>query len=224
MASMTSSTSSTSASARKPTWPRLTPSTGRPAPPRHLGGAQDRPVAADDHRELAVDRQVGVAVDDLDRRVVRRRLDPEVRGLLGQQPDHDVVLGQRLAEAERDVAGRVAARVREQQDAPGRAGRRPVGLLGHGLKPLRPHPRRRSAPHGVVDVVLGDLRRAPPQPQEELHVARRPRQRARRHRPGAPAQARRPARRPPPPPRPGAPGRGPRRPCRPGPCRPRTAA
>ena len=126
-----------------------------PAPPRHLGGAQDRPVAAHDHRELAVDRQVGVAVDDLDRGVVRRRLDPEVGGLLGQQPDHDVVLGQRLAEAIRDVTCRVAPRVREQQDAPGRAA--VVWWARVTGKPLRPHPRWRSAPHGIVDVVLGDL-------------------------------------------------------------------
>ena len=44
--------SSRSASARKPTWPRLTPSRGTLGPPRVLGAAQDRPVAAEDDDEL----------------------------------------------------------------------------------------------------------------------------------------------------------------------------
>ena len=47
-----------SASARKPTWPRLMPSTGVPAQPGDLGRAQDGAVAAERHGDLAAGRRV----------------------------------------------------------------------------------------------------------------------------------------------------------------------
>ena len=53
IASIVCSTSSGSASARKPTWPRLMPSSGVPDSRASSAAAQDRAVAADDHDELA---------------------------------------------------------------------------------------------------------------------------------------------------------------------------
>ena len=140
-----------------------------------------------------------------------------------QHPHDDVVLGQRLAEAERHVPGGVPPGVREQEHAPGRTR---VGRLrcGHGSSLSDQTPTTGSAPHRVVDVVLGRpwpgrgaatgrTRRCPTGPATGCAPP-----------PGHPSPARRPARPRPPPPRPAAPGHGPRRPCRPAPCRPRTEA
>ena len=74
-----------SASARKPTWPRLTPSSGVPAGAGQLGGAQQRAVAAEhDHQLAAVGGLPSSAVDD-----ARRPSRPQVGGLVGEHPDAD---------------------------------------------------------------------------------------------------------------------------------------
>ena len=57
--STASDRSSGSASARKPTWPRLTPSSGTPAGPGQLGRAQQGAVAADHQHHLRAARRPG---------------------------------------------------------------------------------------------------------------------------------------------------------------------
>ena len=116
-----SSTSSGSASARKPTWPRLTPSTGVRSP-RQLGPAQERAVAAEHHDELAAG---GRPLSPSTISIAGRTPTPRRRGRPppGRAAGPRCRRGQRLAEAGADLAGRVAAGVRQQQDAPGRARR-----------------------------------------------------------------------------------------------------
>ena len=91
-----------------------------------LGGPQDGAVAAEDEGQLAVGGRQGLVVGDLQEVGVER----EVGGLLGQGADADVVARQRLDERPGDLAGLLAAGVREQQDAAHGGGS--LGLLGHG--------------------------------------------------------------------------------------------
>ena len=86
-------TSSYSASARNPTCPRFTPEQRRTAVVGELRGAQDRAVAADHDHQLAVRARV-VAVRELPEPGIV--VEPEGGGLVGQQPDLDVVPGQRV--------------------------------------------------------------------------------------------------------------------------------
>ncbi len=80
-----------------------------------LGRPQDRAVAADHDRELAVVGG-GVAVDpadDLDLRLGQ----PELGRLVGQEPDGDVVPAQRVDHLAGHFARLLTPRVGEQEDA-----------------------------------------------------------------------------------------------------------
>ena len=127
----------------------------RAALPRHLRGPQDRAVAADDHRQLAVGGR---------RRCRRRTISiggsyavaSSPRSSASSASSRTTMSCSVSALQKLSVTSRAAlpAGVGQQQHAPSR--RRPAhGGSWSRPQPLRPAPpRRRSAPHGVVDVVL----------------------------------------------------------------------
>ena len=110
---MVNSRSSCSASARKPTWPRLTPSSGRAALVGQLGRPQDRAVAADDDRDLAVGRRPGAGLHDVE----PRQVDGEVGRLVGEEA-HGRARGSRgRGRTPPRRAGLLPAGVRDDEDA-----------------------------------------------------------------------------------------------------------
>ena len=114
-----------------------------------LGGPQDRAVAADHQRQLAVLAGGVIGLGDLECRLEVGRRHAEVGGLVGQQPDPEPVLGQRRARTSgppparpRDRCGRPAAPVVAGHPA---AARRQVGWLT-GPPSHQAPPAARSAP------------------------------------------------------------------------------
>ena len=193
-----------SASARKPTWPRLTPSSGAPVGPGELGAAQQGAVAAEHDDQLAARRprprrrattvDVGQVAAAPASSASTRDRDPGARRAAARRP---------AAERERLPAGRCARR----------AGRVALGR-GPAMPPTPAHdgPARDGAPRSRAGSSGGASRRSqrkystlpagpgsglavtPATPEPELLARRR----------GDLAR----------PPRPAAPGRAPRRPRR----------
>ena len=191
-----------------------------PRPVGELGGSQDRAVAADHQHQLAVSRS------GRPRARARRRSPP------GSSPSRAASAGSRRTTMpcarQRLGEGAATSRASSRPVWATSSTRRLVARLGsrggHGSTFSPGTPNGSARHHGAVDLLVGELRGAAPQPQEELDVARRARQRTASPPAGRPspvAAAAAATRRPP---RPAAPGRGRRRPCRAGPCRPRTAA
>ena len=169
-----SSRSSDSAAARNPTRPRLTPSSGTRGLAGQLGRAQDRAVTAQHEHDLGAGGRGGVERGTPARRSARCPR-PRRRGPAPRRP--------RPAAGARPAGPRATwRRVR--------CGRRaaPSGSPAH---PLTAVPRR-TAPQ---EVRLVQRRRPGAQPQEVLHVAARPGQRAGHHAAHAQPERRRPARR-----------------------------
>ena len=192
--------SSGSASARKPTWPRLTPSSGTPA--GRASSAARRNVPSPPSTSTISHPRRPSAVDGATVGACR----PASAASSAQHPHLEA--GVRAASAD---GPRASATIRP----------RPVcattstGRASHVGPALR-----RSDPHGSRRTVRdrGARRRASApsagsrrKPQEEFHVARRTRQRARLDRRAPPAEPAAAARRPARPRRPAAPGHAPRR-------------
>ena len=194
---MVDSTSSCSASARKPTCPRLTPSSGVPLAWVISAARRMDAVAADDQGELAARPRVLGA-----RRRARwpaQRPGVQARGPRPPRPAgaprcRDRSGRSRRRGPPRGVLGTTGVR---QHQHPAHVVRVGAGAVARSsVHPLTRHPQRPGALHLGGDLVGADGRGPAPQQQEELHVARRARQRAGRHRDGAPARAaRRPRRR-----------------------------
>ena len=199
--STVSSRSSDSAAARKPTRPRLTPSSGTPAVAGQLGRAQDRAVAAEHEHELGAGGRR--AVDRQTRTPVSPTSSASSASTRTSTP----------ASCSRRTTRRAASASRR-----GRCGRR-AGRSGHRRHPVTtvpPRPPAGGRPRPAA------ARRA--QPQEELDVAARAGQRARDDAAHPEPERPRPAPRPRAPRRPAAPGRARRRPTAAARGPPRTAA
>ena len=149
MRSTVASRSSRSASARKPTWPRLTPSSGHARAAGELGAAQDGAVAAEDADQLAARRPLSRAVGGV---AVGRRLDAGdaasggSTSLVGRRADADARRDADGWRRRRPAAGLRPADVGHEQDAARRLGRHrrpPLGAVRGGRA------------HGVGDPVRG---------------------------------------------------------------------
>ena len=189
-----SSTSSGSASARNPTCPRLTPSSGVARLAGELGGAQDRAVAAEDQASSQPRAGVGVGGRrPRSRRRSRRGRVPSSAASAAEQPDQQPVRRSATGRTRGPRRGRPRGRCARPA---GRAARR------RRLRHSRVHLLTRRPRSGAVRATSARtssasiVGRAPAQPQEELDVARRARQRAGGDRRGPPAAPRRPRRRP----------------------------
>ena len=175
-----------SASARKPTWPRLTPSSGDLGAAGDLGGTQQGPVAAEHDDQLAAGRRVLVRADRPDAR--QRRLGR----LLGEHPHADARGREPLGGAPDRGPGLLAAGVPDEEHLPLAATRAP----GH----CGPSATARSSPAGSRSgrraAARGSTRRCPPGRAAGSPSPRRPRAPAptRRPRPRRPRRRAEPAR------------------------------